>query len=376
MITRPGARDVRPVRHGTITPGDGSWVIRAGQSGYTVIFLIAFIGVLTAAWLATSLGSTAVHIARERKTSAALGLAKQALIGRATADSSLPGSLPCPDLKTQIAGTNVPDDGIADLFAGTNCPSYVGRLPWRTLGLPDLRDADGERLWYALSSNFRDFASAVIINDSTMGTLSVTGDAPAANIAAIVFAAGAPLAGQSRGGSTDRNNVVNYLDGANAAGGPAFVSRSASSAFNDRLLFITVADLMAVVEKRVAFEITTALNKYFLAHSVLPTAASAHDATCLHPGDPAMCLPTGATASGILPRNLGPGTGWPGVTFPAWFDANWRVSVGYAVAPECTVLPACSSTTFSPLTDAGLFPPKVTLVVGTTIKLTVRAAAQ
>jgi hypothetical protein len=350
--------------------------IRSAQHGYTVIFLVAFIGVLTAAWLATSLGSTAVHIERERKTSAALALAKQALVGRATADSSLPGSLPCPDLKTQIAGTNVPDDGIADLFAGTNCPSYIGRLPWRTLGLPDLRDADGERLWYALSSNFRDFASVVTINDSTPGTLSVAGNAPAANIAAIVFAAGAPLAGQSRGGSADRNNVVNFLDGANAAGGSAFVSQSANSAFNDRLIVVTVADLMAVVEKRVAFEITTALNKYFLANSVLPAAASAHDATCQRTGDRNLCLPAGSTASGILPRNLGPGTGWPGVTFPAWFDANWRTSVGYAVAPECTVLPACSNTTFSPLTDAGLFPPKVTLVVGTTIKLTVREVAK
>jgi hypothetical protein len=365
-----------PDRRGNIMLMHGAYGICRVQRGYTVIFLIAFIGVLTAAWLATSLGSTAVHIERERKTSAALGLAKQALIGRATADSSLPGSLPCPDLKTQIAGTNVPDDGIADLFAGTNCPSYVGRLPWRTLGLPDLRDADGERLWYALSSNFRDFASVVTINDSTVGTLSVAGDAPAANIAAIVFAAGALLAGQSRGGGADRNNVVNFLDGANASGGPAFVSQNANGAFNDRLAVITVADLMTVVEKRVAFEITTVLNKYFLAHSVLPTAASVNDATCKHTGDPAMCLPAGSTARGILPRNLGPGTGWPGVTFPAWFDANWRTSVGYGVAPECAVLPACSNTTFSPLTDAGLFPPEAPLVVGTTIKLTVREVAK
>ena len=368
MIAAPDGRD-------SMAPMHGAHAIRLLQRGYTVIFLIAFIGVLTAAWLATSLGSTAVRIERERKTTAALALAKQALIGRATSDASLPGSLPCPDLKTNIAGTNVPDDGIADLFAGTNCPSYIGRLPWRTLGLPDLRDADGERLWYALSPNFRDFASVVTINDSTPGTLSVVGNAPAANIAAIVFAAGAPLAGQSRGGSADHNNVVNFLDGANASGGTAFVSQSANSAINDRLAVITVADLMAVVEKRVAFEITKALNKYFAANSVLPTAASSHDATCQHTGDPALCLPAGSTAGGILPRNLGPGTGWPGVTFPAWFDANWRTSVSYAVAPECTSLPACANTTFSPMTDAGIFAPAVTLVVGSTIKLTVRAVA-
>ena len=343
--------------------------------GYALVVVIVVIGMLATAWLVTSFGATAVRIERERKTTAALALAKQALIGRATSDASLPGSLPCPDLKTHIAGTNVPDDGIADLFAGTNCPSYIGRLPWRTLGLPDLRDADGERLWYALSSNFRDFASHVTINDVTPGTLSVAGNAPATNIAAVVFAPGAPLTGQSRGGSAERANVANYLDGTNASGGSAFVALAASSAFNDRLAVITVADLMAVVEKRVAYEISAVLNKYFLANSVLPTPASASDATCLPAGDASLCLPSGSTATGILPRNLGAGTGWPGVVFPAWFNTNWRTSVSYAVVAECTSLPACANTTFSPMTDAGLFPPKVTLVVGSVIRLTIREVA-
>lgn len=355
--------------------GHGSYRICRLHKGYAYIVLIAVIGMLATAWLMTSFGSTAVRIERERKTTAALALAKQALIGRAASDASLPGSLPCPDLKTNIAGTNVPDDGIADLFAGTNCPGYIGRLPWRTLGLPDLRDADGERLWYALSPNFRDYASHVIINDSTAGTLSVAGNAPATNIAAIVFAAGAPLAGQARGSSAERNNVVNFLDGANASGGPKFVSLAATGTFNDRLAVITVADLMAVVEKRIANEITVLLNKFFLATPVLPTPASLSDATCLPTGEPSLCLPSGSTATGLLPRNLLPGKGWPGVTFPAWFDSNWRTSVSYAAAPECTSLPACSNTTFSAMTDAGIFAPKVTLVVGSTIKLTVRAVA-
>lgn len=349
---------------------------RRVHRGNAVIILIAVIGMLATAWLVTSFGATAVRIERDRKTSAALALAKQALIGRAAADASLPGSLPCPDLKTHIGGSNVPDDGIADLFAGTNCPSYVGRLPWRTLGLPDLRDADGERLWYALSPNFRDFASHVTINDSTVATLSVTGNAPATNIVAIVFAPGSPLTGQSRGGSAQRNTAANYLDGANASGGSAFVAQTASSAFNDRLAVITVADLMAVVEKRVAYEISAALNKYFLANSVLPTPARASDATCLPAGNASLCLPSGSTATGILPRNLGAGTGWPGVAFPAWFNSNWRTSVSYAVVAECTSLPACANTTFSPVTDAGLFPPKVTLVVGSVIKLTIREIAR
>ncbi len=181
-----------------------------------------------------------------------LAQAKKALLARATVDATLPGSLPCPDLVTHITGTNVPDDGIADLFAGINCPSYVGRLPWRTLGLADLRDPDGERLWYALSPNFRDYASQVLINDATAGMLSISGASTLNNVVAIVFAPGAPLGAQSRSGTANQNNVVNYLEGANASGGTAFVSQPPDANLNDRLVAITVADLLLSVERRVA----------------------------------------------------------------------------------------------------------------------------
>jgi hypothetical protein len=344
------------------------------QRGYIAIVLVAVLCTAGATWLSTSLGANAVHNERERKISAVLAHAKQALIGRATVDASLPGSLPCPDLVTNIAGSNVPDDGIADLFAGTNCPSYVGRLPWRTLGLADLRDADGERLWYALSPNFRDFASQVLINDATAGTLSVSGSTGLNNVVAIVFAPGGPLGSQSRVGSANKNIAVNYLDGPNAAGLPAFKTAPADALFNDRLVTITVADLISFVERRVANEITARLNQYFAAASVLPNAAQVTDFACQPHGDPALCLPA-SSAPGFLPRNLSPGAGWPGTTFPAWFNSNWRTSVGYMVAPECTSLPPCLNTTFSAVTDSGVAMPKVTLVVGSIRRFTVRVIA-
>jgi hypothetical protein len=348
---------------------------RGMHRGFIAILLIAVIGTAAATWFVTSLGANTVRNERERKTSAILAQAKQALIGRAAIDASLPGSLPCPDLVTHIAGTNVPDDGIADLFAGTNCPSYVGRLPWRTLGLADLRDPDGERLWYALSPNFRDYASHVLINDTTAGTLSISGASAMNNVVAVVFAPGAPLGAQSRNGTANQNNVANYLEGANAAGGVAFVTQPADANFNDRLVTITVADLISFVEKRVANEITVGLNRYFLATSVLPNPALVTDFSCQPHGDPALCLPAATTVPGFLPRNLSPGAGWPGTTFPGWFNANWRTSVGYTVAPECTSLPPCLSTTFSAVTDAGIATPKVTLVIGSARRFTVRVIA-
>ena len=360
----------------TMMMSGGSKRIAKGGHGYVAILLIAVIGTAAAAWFMTSLGGHAVRIGRDRTTAAALALAKQALIGRAAIDQSLPDSLPCPDLVTHIPGSNMPDDGIADLFAGIHCPNYVGRLPWRTLGLPDLRDADGERLWYALSPNFRDLANHVNINDSTSGTLSVSGATTVTNVAAIVFSPGAVVGHQARNGATNQNKVVNYLEGVNASGGPAFLAQATADNFNDRLTTISVADLMAIVEKRVASEITVALNRYFLVNSVLPNPAPPGDFACQPNGDQSLCLPAGSAAPGLLPRNLTPGAGWPGVAFPAWFNANWRTSVRYIVAPECTSLPACSSTTFSAMTDAALFTPKVTLVVGTTRQFTARIAAQ
>lgn len=344
--------------------------------GFVAIVLIAVICTVAATWFVTSLGTNTLRNERERKTTTALAQAKQALIGRGAIDASVPGSLPCPDLKTNIAGSNIPNDGIADLFAGIHCPSYIGRLPWRTLGLPDLRDADGERLWYALSPNFRDYSSHVLINDTATGTLSVSGATDVTNVVAIVFSPGAALGGQVRSSGANQNNVANYLEGANAAGASAFIAQGASDNFNDKLATIAVPDIMAFVEKRVASEITVSLNRYFLAHSILPGPASAADWTCQPDGDQNLCLPTGSLAPGILPRNLSPGAGWPGTTFPAWFNSTWRTSVTYAVAPECTSLPACSSTTFSALTDAGVFMPKVTLIIGTVRRFTARVFGQ
>ena len=338
--------------------------------------LIAVICTAGATWFVTSFGANAARIERERKTATALAVAKQALIGRAAIDDTLPGSLPCPDLATHIAGSNMPDDGIADLFSGINCPSYVGRLPWRTLGLADLRDADGERLWYALSPNFRDFSSQVHINDASIGTLTVSGATPLTNVVAIVIAPGAALNGQMRDSATNQNNVANYLDGINASGNGVFVTQVADNTFNDRIATITVADLMATVEKRVANEVTAALNQYFLTNSVLPKPASATDFNCQPNGDQTLCVPMATGMPGLIPRNLSPGTGWPGIAFPAWFNANWRTSVSYTVAPECTSLPACSNTTFSAMTDAGIVIPKATLVIGSQTKLTTRIVAR
>src|SRR4051794_19970313 len=162
------------------------------QRGYAMLGIIAAIGIAATAVVVTSLSATAVRNDQGRRDSSALALAKQALIASAASSNLRPGSLPCPD---------VDNDGLSDQI-GNNpaaaCTHFIGRLPWQTLGLPDLRDASGERLWYAVSTNFQDVA-ANSINSGTTGQLIMQeGEQTTTGVVAIVTAPGKPIGSQQR----------------------------------------------------------------------------------------------------------------------------------------------------------------------------------
>lgn len=234
-------------------------------AAFIVMLVIMIMGVTF--FLVSSLSSSSLRIAREKKTSGVLAQAKEALIARSVVDSTQPGGLPCPNI------ANGANDGIAN--PGPDCPSYIGRLPWRTLGLPDLRDASGAPLWYALSRNFRKDPGASHINSDTPGTLTVTGNSSAGNVVAIVFAPGTNLTGQSRSniqigtcGAAENLCASNYLEGVNATASPAalpntqYIAGDASDAFNDQMIYITQDNLLPNVEKRIAREIKQCLDDY------------------------------------------------------------------------------------------------------------------
>ena len=144
--------------------------IRAGkrQSGIALVLLLIVLIMAGAFAFYRSAGIGTGHAEQDAKLAATLARAKEALIARAVTDANRPGSLPCPDLITNSGGlSNVPGDGKADMFTLTQCPSYVGWLPWVTLDLPELTDDTGTRLWYALSPELRDDDSAQPINSDT-----------------------------------------------------------------------------------------------------------------------------------------------------------------------------------------------------------------
>ena len=230
------------------------------QQGMILIMLLLMVALAATAFILNSLNSDAMRIEQETRTAAALYEAKVALTGRAVADANHPGSLPCPD------GDN---DGSADAFAGNDCPAYIGRLPWKTLGIGNLKDSAGETLWYALSSNYRDHTSAEPINGSVLGSLKVDG---ISDRVAVIFAPGPPLSFQT---GRPSNTVSDYLESENADGDMDF-SQLISATQNDRLISIGRTELFNLVAQRILGEIkgdsTQGMKKYYATYAAYPFA--------------------------------------------------------------------------------------------------------
>ncbi len=233
--------------------------IQAGkrQSGIALVLLLVVLIMAGAFAFYRSAGIGSGRAQQDAKLATTLARAKEALIARAVTDANRPGSLPCPDLITNNVGlSNFPNDGKADMFTLTQCPSYVGWLPWVTLDLPELTDDTGTRLWYALAPELRDDDSAQPINSDTALTLRLDG---AADIAALIIAPRAALGSQAR----PSNNMADYLDGENGNGDDrTYVSGPQAPAFNDMAVAITRQELMAAVEKRIASEVKACLEQH------------------------------------------------------------------------------------------------------------------
>lgn len=271
------------------------------QRGVVFIVMMVIMVLGTASLLVSSLNSASLQIARDQVTADALAQAKEALIGYAVkmqlsndnlcgSNCKRPGDLPCPDTDNDgIAGSTIP------LITTCNLqPQRIGRLPWRTLGLPDLRDSSGERLWYAVSTNFKNSTRIGTLNSDTPGTISVfssngtqlnDGNGNTGAVA-VIIAPGDVL--QRQGGALQDRSIVgnniasNYLDIATIGGNPEdnanFVENSSTLGFiqgrikdnngnpivNDQLLVITQDNIMQTIQKRVAAEVKLCLNEYAL----------------------------------------------------------------------------------------------------------------
>jgi hypothetical protein len=355
------------------------------QRGFVALLMMVLIAAgifgAMAAWVASNPPRSKQSINQQ-----VLAQAKEALLAYvAVRDTpanmlTLETRLPCPD---RIG------DGVADSSTGTCLAigeTAFGLLPWTTLGLPPLRDADGECLWYAVSGDFKDAAPTAIarpINADTDGRITVSDEAGrtlATQLVAVVFAPGTNLTQQARnamaGGAdkpcvTPSSNAIAdaalYLDKivlsratinnaqpAPAASAPVNFAQSAGSAakqlqLNDQLAWITTEDYAATATQRNAEVLKQELNlASAAAGGRMPFASLTPGGTC-DPGRYSGFLPSFCsyinTTAGTIP-----------ITFT--FDIRtlkttrdeWPEQAFYAVTPECTFGASnCDMTTGSAL---------------------------
>ena len=279
------------------------------QRGVALLFGVVLFALIGISIVVSIARGSDPQLERDRITARTLAQAKAALIGYAvdielTGGNRL-GGLPCPDMD---------DDGSAELSCGDGAGSLpatrLGRLPWKTLGLPDLRDGDGERLWYAVSNGFKNSVAApcsspadpTCLNSDSRGTITVfdlvgnrlhDGTNPNACLpsgaVAVVIAPGRILTRQGAPAPQNRDpdsldpsqpqkNPVNFLDAADPdSGGPEAIVDNAVNAerfvngplytagelvVNDRVLSISYNDILPLVVQRVAQEVSICLQDY------------------------------------------------------------------------------------------------------------------
>jgi hypothetical protein len=273
--------------------------------------LLAMLAVLVlgAAWFTVSaVSNPANRVALDRDHNArVLAQAKQALLdwaARNAIDNSdnNPGRLPCPE-PLGSAG-NAANEGIMQGTCGA--AASVGRLPWRSLGLPKLLDASGEPLWYIVSPGWKlavgGTAERLGINANSAGNLALNG-APNGAVA-IVIAPGAsitlaPDAAQLGAGCIARlqrrgtlpPNALDYIECHNVAGASVrseLPNNTTNPVSNDQTAVLTASDVLAAVEPVVAARIT---------RDVLPTLQNLFSATY----NSAQWGPLVTAASPVLP---------------------------------------------------------------------------
>ena len=344
------------------------------QKGLALVILIVVIALAYISYFVSGLSITEVNVQRERDTLKALKKAKQALIAYAVNYPSVnaargPGYLPCADQDNDGVGT-----AIGCLTAGI---VNVGRFPWQTLGVGDLRDGANERLWYAVANNF-DYTnnpSFNKINTATTGSITVRDnnnnilyDGTIFDAAvAIIIAPGSVLTRddavvQDRSTATgDPNASINYLDIDTASGEDnasfqhnsldgfiegEIVNGVGNIIVNDQFVVITYGEIMEQIHKRVAGEIGNVINDYFYACSAYPEAA-------LFAPDTGSYDSAAGLKVGLLPVNIAlpvdwaqtavecsgrfhPDTGLPinlPVAFPAWIvSESWHREIYYEFA--------------------------------------------
>lgn len=278
---------------------------KSHQKGVVLILMMFILGLAVAAYILKSLNVSNLQSAQENKTYQALNEAKTALISWSVAHPNWPGIMPFPDRKET---TNPNYDGKSDCVTyGLSVSHLLGKLPLigdspcisPQQGLSvELSDGASERLWYAVSMNLirtNGTDSTPVINPGIAGTpvhpwlkvLDRNGNLISDRVAVVIIAPGVTLTGQNRSASAP--DPDEYLDslkiGANTYSNADYdqededfimgedsryvtdldTSLQKPYYFNDKLIYITIDELMHALENRALQEARQQLTNYYLA---------------------------------------------------------------------------------------------------------------
>jgi hypothetical protein len=273
------------------------------QRGAALIVALVVLVVVASAILLNRLNAVATPTPfGDRESGESLVRAKDALIAWAAAHPDTPGLLPFPDRSDDAT----PDyDGTADCVAAAGIApgDLLGRFPFRGeeagcaagIGMSvTVEDSAGERLWYAVSRNLVRGGGGGPVNPdigdlATQPWITVrdqTGAVISNRVAAVIIAPGPAIAGQDRSlidpnpavespkylesitvgpdtfDNADTDNCLDDDPGCAVPGEDFIVYPKTTDTFNDRLVFITVDELMAAVEDRVLAEAAIAMRSY------------------------------------------------------------------------------------------------------------------
>jgi len=323
------------------------------QRGAALFLLVLVLLVGGVALLFKAGGGNRGAVEENRATSAALAQAKELAISFAVANLTAPGGLPFPD---RNADGNYDGNGDCVSVGFDPTQHLLGKWPFRNeqgcgvsrpaFGKP-LQEAGGEALWYAVSGNLvKSLAGSYpVINSEIPGSNWFTvvngqGAVLTTRAALVIIAPGRVVQAQNRAGAAAANQFlegvtvggVSYTNYAIETGDTGFVAQSPDAACNDQLLYVTIDELMAVVEKRVLAQSKALVRDYRNSCNQYPWPRPYVD-----PRTAPDFNSVAGTVEGLLPVGVALPVDWgvgcaAGITVPAWLTVNkWHHLSYYAL---------------------------------------------
>ncbi len=226
------------------------------QTGVAFLLLIMVLVLSTTTLLMMQVSRNKQSTLRSINTLDVMNFAKDALLGYAL-NQAVPGTLPCPD---------VDGDGDSDAVSG-GCSAVAAWLPFRSLGLDDLRDSSGAKLWYVVDPTYTQ--GLVPYNSSADSNLRANG----VDSAFVLLAPNTALDGQIRAaGNISRTN---YFEGLNSDADVYVYQQNISDNNNDQVLSYPLGKFWALLENSIVLPVAaTALNDYYASCGAYPWVAA------------------------------------------------------------------------------------------------------